>query len=119
MKDNERDIWNDVARGDRFSNLDGDSCAYKKADGTIVDGVMKNGVCSLPKKETNVWDTITHIADAANNIFGKNQADTTSTTTYPTNNTPQSGGISALGVVGIILGLGVVGFVIYKVASKK
>ena len=122
MQNNERSVWADVARGDSYSSINGDACAYKNANGSISTGEMKDGVCTLPSSSigeqgNSVWDTITHIADAANNIWGHGNTTSTTTNTPTPNNNDSGGGISALGVVGIIVGLGLVGLIIYKVAK--
>lgn len=108
----EQAVWADC-QGERSSNLDGDPCAFKNPDGSISSGVMSGGVCLMPAKGKG-WDFANKLLDTARDIVNLRGGSTNITVPAPPE---ERKGISALGVVGIVAGVGLLGFLAYKMAK--
>lgn len=117
--DREKDVWSTLT-GERNSSADGDACAFQNPDGSISDGVLKNGTCVMPTKGKG-WDFANNLLSTVNNIFstqGVNNTPANYGTQNYANGTQPSNGMGALGWSVIILAVAGIGFGVYKLTKK-
>lgn len=117
----EKEVWDELA-GQRFSNVTGiDGKEYP--DGTttadILSGRAKPLTGSGSKTGSGVWNTADNLIGLAEKIFDLRGGRTNETIPYGTgsNNYGNDKGIGVVGIIGIAAGLGLVGYLVYRLVK--